>query len=224
MKILIVEDNRQIMETLCDILELKGHTVDCAWNGEAAVTLIQQGMFFDVIIMDIMMPKLDGIQTVQQLRQEHRLNTPVLFLTARDSLIDKTAAFEAGGDDYLVKPFAMEELILRLDALTKRGPRHLDNVLQVGDLMLNLENRNVKRSDKDIKLSSIQFKILTLLMKRHPAIVNRKQLFETIWQGDEPDSDALRSHIYALRTIIDKGFDKKMLKTVHGQGYKLVTH
>ncbi|MBR7888461.1 response regulator transcription factor [Marinomonas sp. A79] len=223
MKILIVEDNRQIMETLCDILELKGHIVDCAWNGEAAVTLIQQGIFFDVIIMDIMMPKLDGIQTVQQMRQEHHLNTPILFLTARDSLLDKTAAFEAGGDDYLVKPFAMEELILRLDALSKRGPRHQDNILSVGDLQLNIENRHVKRSNEAVKLSSIQFQILTLLMKRYPAIVSRQQLFDSIWQGDEPDSDALRSHIYALRNSIDKGFEKKMLETVHGQGYRLVT-
>lgn len=104
MKILVVEDNQQIMETLCDFLEFKGHQVDCAYHGEAALTMLQQQRF-DIIIMDIMMPKLDGIQTVNKLRHQLHINTPILFLTARDTLDDKLAAFAAGGDDYLVKPF-----------------------------------------------------------------------------------------------------------------------
>ena len=221
MKILIVEDNQQIMETLCDFLELKGHLVDCAYHGEAALTILQEQRF-DAIIMDIMMPKLNGIETVKALRNELHINTPILFLTARDHLDDKLAAFAAGGDDYLIKPFAMEELVVRLEALTKRGFRQGTQFLEVGELSFDVESREATRAGKQLKLSRIQAEILKLLMLRFPAMVSREQVFDTIWQGVEPDSDVLRSHIYALRNVIDKGFEQQMLETVHGQGYRLV--
>lgn len=222
MKILVVEDNQQIMETLCDFLELKGHQVDCAYHGEAALTILQQ-QHFDTIIMDIMMPKLDGVQTVTKLRRDYHVNTPILFLTARDHLDDKLAAFAAGGDDYLVKPFAMEELLVRLEALSKRGLRQDVKLLQVGELSFDLATQHASRAGKPLKLSKIQSEILKLLMCQHPAMVSRDQLFDTVWQGEVPDSDVLRSHIYALRNALDKGFDSNMLETVHGQGYRLVT-
>lgn len=221
MKILVVEDNQQIMETLCDFLEFKGHQVDCAYHGEAALTMLQQQRF-DIIIMDIMMPKLDGIQTVNKLRHQLHINTPILFLTARDTLDDKLAAFAAGGDDYLVKPFAMEELLVRLEALAKRGLRQDVNLLQVGELNFDLATHHIVRAGKVLKLSKIQSEILKLLMSHYPAVVSREQLFDTVWQGQAPDSDVLRSHIYALRNTLDKGFAKPMLETVHGQGYRLV--
>jgi DNA-binding response OmpR family regulator len=222
MRILIVEDSRQIMETLCDFLELKGHSVDCAWHGEAAIELLKN-QHFDVIIMDIMMPKLNGIETVAHLRQKRHLNTPVLFLTARDQLEDKVAAFEAGGDDYLVKPFAMRELILRLEALSKRGRQLENKQLVVGDLTLDIALREVRREGVVLKLSKIQFHLLSLLMQQYPSVVTKQHIFATIWHGDAPDSDALRSHIYALRNVLDKGFNFNMLETIHGQGYRLVT-
>lgn len=222
MKILVVEDNQQIMETLSDFLELKGHQIDCAYHGEAALTILQQQRF-DIIIMDIMMPKLDGIQTVTRLRRQYHINTPILFLTARDHLDDKLAAFKAGGDDYLVKPFAMEELLVRLEALAKRGLRQDVNLLRVGDLSFDLATQHAARTGKLLKLSKIQSEILKLLMSAYPAMVSREQLFDTVWQGDAPDSDVLRSHIYTLRNALDKGFNHPMLETVHGQGYRLVT-
>jgi DNA-binding response OmpR family regulator len=223
MKILVVEDNQQIMETLCDYLNLKGHQVDCAYHGEAALTILQQQRF-DIIVMDIMMPKLDGIQTVQRLRQLYHLNTPVLFLTARDHLDDKLTAFQAGGDDYLVKPFAMEELLVRLEALAKRGLRQDLQLLQVGELHFDLSSQQANRAGKPLKLSKIQCEILKQLMCHYPAMVSRQQLFDSIWQGEEPDSDVLRSHIYSLRNVLDKDFSRPMLETVHGQGYRLVAN
>ena len=121
MKILVVEDSPQVAETVMDYLELAGHRVDCAYHGQATLQLLAEQRF-DVIIMDVMMPRLDGLRTVERLRSDG-IATPVLFLTARDSLDDKLAGFKAGGDDYLVKPFAMEELEVRLQALALRGPR-----------------------------------------------------------------------------------------------------
>lgn len=222
MRVLVVEDNQQVMETLTDYLELEGHLVDCAYNGVMALQIMEQQQF-DVIIMDIMMPKLDGIATVQVLRQQQQLTTPILFLTAKDSIDDKVAAFESGGDDYLVKPFAMKELMLRLDALCKRGNRQDVGQLQVGELLFDTQNNQVFRSGKLIKLSKLQQKILRLLMQKHPAMVSRQQIIDSIWGDEEPSSDALRSHIYAIRTALDQGFSHSVLETVHGQGYRLVT-
>lgn len=221
MNILVVEDNALIMETLCDFLQLKGHQTDCAYHGEAALQLLAEQRF-DVIIMDIMMPKLDGIQTVQQLRQRYHLQTPILFLTARDQLQDKIAAFQAGADDYLVKPFAMEELLMRLEALTKRGLRQDLQQITIGDLTVDFVQHLAIRKGQPLKLSKIQFEILKLLSGHYPAMVSRQQLFDAIWQGEEPDSDVLRSHIYGLRNALDKGFAHPMLATIHGQGYRLV--
>lgn len=222
MNVLIVEDSQQIMETLTDYLEMEGMTVDCAYHGQAALQLIQQSSY-DVIIMDIMMPKLDGIAAVQQIRQQYLCQTPILFLTAKDTIQDKTAAFEAGGDDYLVKPFAMKELLLRLEALSKRGFRQDLTRLTLADIVFDAVTGKVTRGDEPLKLSRIQLKILKLLMQKSPALVSKQYLLDEIWGDDEPPSDALRSHIYALRTAIDSGRDEPLLETVHGQGYRLVS-
>ena len=136
MKILVVEDSPQVAETVMDYLELAGHRVDCAYHGQAALQLLAEQRF-DVIIMDVMMPRLDGLRTVERLRSDG-IATPVLFLTARDSLDDKLAGFKAGGDDYLVKPFAMEELEVRLQALALRGPRSDMGALAFGELPMSL--------------------------------------------------------------------------------------
>ncbi|WP_087017870.1 response regulator transcription factor [Thaumasiovibrio subtropicus] len=219
MKVLIVEDNHSVAETITDFLELEQIEVDCAYHGESALQLVQQH-YYDVIVMDIMMPKLDGISTVHHLRQQH-CQTPILFLTAKDGLNDKQAAFDAGGDDYLVKPFAMEELLMRLRALTRRGPSKNETQLQFGDLTLNTSTYEVSREGKAIKLNHTQFKILALLIQRSPAIVSRQQVSQHIWGDETPSSDALRSHIYGLRQAIDRGFDPAYLDTIHGQGYRL---
>ncbi|MBZ6073391.1 response regulator transcription factor [Aeromonas schubertii] len=221
MKIVVVEDNPQVAETILDYLELAGHTVDCAYHGQAALQLLAQQRF-DVIIMDVMMPRLDGLTAVARLR-EQGIATPVIFLTARDALEDKLAGFRAGGDDYLVKPFAMEELEVRLQALYLRGPRSDVGQITVGDLTLDPGSGRAIRGGVELKIGKIPFRILALLARRAPALVSRQEVLDTVWGEEEPDSDALRSHIYALRTALDKPFDHPMLETVHGQGYRLIT-
>ncbi|ARR48983.1 response regulator transcription factor [Photobacterium damselae subsp. damselae] len=220
MKVLIVDDNHNITETIADYLELEGMTIDCAYHGEAALNLVKEN-HYDVIIMDIMMPKLDGINAVKKLRQEQFCNTPILFLTAKDQLEDKIAAFKAGGDDYLLKPFAMEELCLRLYALSNRGPRQDIGELKFADITINTRTDEVKRAGTEIKLSRIQLKILKLLMRQAPSIVSRQEVIESIWGDETPSSDALRSHIYGLRNALDKGFETSRLETIHGQGYRI---
>ncbi|EJO9869381.1 TPA: response regulator transcription factor [Vibrio vulnificus] len=220
MKILLVDDNHNVAETIADYLELEGITIDCAYHGEAALRLIETN-HYDVIVMDIMMPKLDGISTVKKLREDYLCGTPILFLTAKQGLDDKIAAFTAGGDDYLLKPFAMQELSLRLHALANRGPRQDIGVLKFADIALDVKTEQVERQGQQIKLSRIQTRILKLLMKRAPAIVSRVEVIESVWGDEPPGSDALRSHIYGLRTALDKGFSESRLETIHGQGYRL---
>lgn len=166
MKILVVEDNPQVAETIMDYLELAGHRLDCAYHGQAALQLLGEQRF-DVIIMDVMMPRLDGLSTVARLR-EQGIATPVLFLTARDSLEDKLAGFKAGGDDYLVKPFAMEELEVRLQALSLRGPRGDVGAISFGDLTVDVASGRATRAGEPLKLGKIPFQILALLARRAP--------------------------------------------------------
>ncbi|WP_318446158.1 response regulator transcription factor [Photobacterium leiognathi] len=220
MKILIVDDNYQIVETISDYLELENNIVDCAYHGEGALKLIEDN-HYDVIIMDIMMPKIDGISAVEKIRADLLCGTPILFLSAKDTLDDKIAAFKAGGDDYLLKPFAMEELCLRIQALANRGQRKDIGILSFTDIQINNQTDEVRRDDQVIKLSRIQLKILKLLIRQAPNIVTRQQIMENIWGDESPCSDALRSHIYGLRNAIDKGFSESRLETIHGQGYRI---
>lgn len=220
MKVLIVEDNHSIVETISDYLELMDVDIDCAYNGLAAIERLKQD-HFDVVIMDIMMPKLDGINTVIQLRNDYHCDTPILFLTAKDTLDDKVNAFKAGGDDYLVKPFAMEELHMRLLALSNRGIRIDNSDLHFKDMTINIKTGTLKRQDQPIKLTPLQLKIVALLMKKAPNIVTKNEVIDTIWGEESPPSDALRSHLYAIRNAIDKQFDEPRLETIHGQGYRL---
>lgn len=220
MKVLIVDDNHHVVETIADYLEIMGVAIDCAYHGEAAFQMVRDN-YYDVIIMDVMMPKLDGILTVQKLRSQLYCQTPILFLTAKDSLDDKMAAFNAGGDDYLLKPFAMEELFMRLKALSVRGLRLDTGKLQFVDIEFDTQTETVTRAGIPIKLSRIQLQILKVLLQNTSTIVSRQQIIESIWGEDEPNSDSLRSHIYGLRMALDKGFEDSRLETVHGQGYRL---
>lgn len=221
MKVLIVDDSHDIVETIMDYLELEGITADCAYNGQSAINLLAE-QHYDVIVMDIMMPKLDGLNTVKKLREEVYCSTPILFLTAKDTLQDKIAAFTSGGDDFLNKPFAMEELCLRLHSLANRGPRLDVGMLRFADISLNLQTQQATRAGQAIKLSKIQLTLLKVLLKHAPAIVSKEVLIEAVWGEDAPSSDSLRSHIYGLRSALDKHFTKTRLETIHGQGYKLI--
>lgn len=219
MRVLVVEDNQDLAGNLIDFLELKNCTIDWAANGRQALNLVEQ-LSFDLIVLDIMMPGPDGLEVCRQLRASN-IDTPVLFLTARDTLDDKLEGFATGGDDYLVKPFAMEELLARLQALYKRNLKQKSTRLQVDDLTLDLETFEVNRAGHKIHLNPSCMKLLQCLMQHSPDVVTRDTLCYALWGDDVPDRDVLRSHLYHLRTAIDKGFDHPLLHTIHGVGFRL---
>ncbi|MEO5376176.1 MAG: response regulator transcription factor [Magnetococcus sp. DMHC-6] len=221
LRILIIEDNADLTANLSDYFEEKGHTVDSALDG---ITGLHLGLVhdFDIIILDLMLPGLDGITLCQKLRQEGKKNTPILMLTARNSLDDKVAGFASGTDDYLVKPFALKELEMRIYALTKRASGLLTRkVLQVGDLEYNLETMQVRRANQLVELPAIPLRILELLMNRSPGVVWRHDIENTVWGDSPPDSDALRVHMHTLRTAIHISGKPPMLHTLRGVGYQL---
>ncbi|MBN2646659.1 MAG: response regulator transcription factor [Thiotrichales bacterium] len=219
MHILLVEDDTKIMATLVDYLELDGFTFDCAYHGQAAIELCRQH-HFDVIVMDIMMPRLDGIQAAKVLRETLKLDTPILFLTAKDSIEDKTLAFQAGGDDYLVKPFSLDELRLRLLALNKRRRSPEQSALQVGPLCFNLQTEQLFFHQKSIKLAPKQLAIVRFLLEQHPQLISRARLEQHLWGEDVPNSDALRSHLYSIRQALSDE-QGPFLQTLPTKGYRL---
>lgn len=220
MRILIVEDQPEILQNIADYLELKGYLVDCAYDGLGGLHLAVTQPF-DLIILDLMLPGMDGITLCQRLRQEARLQTPIIMLTARDSVDDKLTGFQAGADDYLVKPFSLPELHARVEAVLRRGQTGLQNKLEIGDLSYDMNSLTVSRQGKTIKLSPIGLKLLEKLMKSSPHVVRRETLEELLWGESLPGSDSLRSHIHTLRQAIDKPFNSPLLHTVHGIGFCL---
>jgi DNA-binding response OmpR family regulator len=219
MRILLVEDNRDILANLADYLELKGYTVDCAQDGLTGLHLAAS-QSYDLAVLDVMLPGMDGFTLCQRLR-EGRNNLPVIMLTARDTLDDRLQGFSSGADDYLVKPFELSELAARVEAVLRRTHGGVSRLLTVADLTLDLDSLEVARQGKQIKLNPIGLKLLEALMQRSPSVVRREQLEEAIWGDDCPDSDSLRSHIHQLRQLIDKPFDTHLLQTVHGIGFRL---
>lgn len=220
MRILLVEDNRDILANMVDYLELKGYTVDCAQDGLSGLHLAVT-QHYDLLVLDIMLPGLDGYSLCQRLREEARKTTPVIMLTARDALDDRLQGFKSGADDYLVKPFALSELAARIDAVIRRAQGGGKRQLALADLTYDLDTLEVGRAGKALKLNPIGLKLLGLLMQKSPHLVRREVLEEALWGDDCPDSDSLRSHIHQLRQIIDKPFDKPLLHTVRGLGYRL---
>ena len=220
MRILVIEDNRDILANILDYLELKGFTVDCAQDGLSGMHLALTQPY-DLIVLDIMLPGMDGYQLCQKLRQEANNNTPIIMLTARDALDDRLKGLHAGADDYLVKPFALSELVARIEAVLRRSSGTNKRVLEVADLRYNLETLEVSRAGQSLKLNPIGLKLLATLMQRSPAVVRREALEEALWGDDIPDSDSLRSHIHQLRQSIDKPFAITLLHTVHGVGFRL---
>ena len=169
-----------------------------------------------------MLPGMNGLTFCRKLRKEADNKTPVLILTARDTLSDKLEGFDAGADDYLVKPFALEELAARIGVLVRRKEKAADSRLCVADLEVDIGIMRVQRAGRKIEMNRACLKILIRLMQAHPNMVTRKELEHVLWGDAPPGSDALRSHIYALRSAIDKPFPYSLLQTVHGVGYRLV--
>jgi len=219
--ILLIEDHHDIAAMVCEHLEFSGHEVDYAADGVTGLHLAVTGEF-DAIILDLMLPGMDGLEICRKYRNEAGGNKPILMLTARDTLEDKVAGLDAGADDYLVKPFEMEELDARLRALLRRaGGEIAPSRLKVADLEFDTGTLLVRRGGKSITLTPIGMKLLVALMKASPRVVSRRELEREVWGDILPDSDALRSHLYNLRKAIDKPFDTPMLHNVQGMGYRL---
>ena len=221
LSILLVEDHRQLAQTVVEFLEQEGATVDYAGNTSLARELVQEH-HYDLMLLDVMLPGEDGSSFCQYLRKDLALDLPVIFMTARDQLEDKLEGFDRGGDDYIVKPFALPELAARVSALIRRQRREVTaNTLQVADLELDPARQEVRRDGQLLKLSPTAFRILRILMRESPRVVSREQLEHELWGDLVPDSDALRSHLYNLRKAVDKPFDNALLNTLPGVGFSI---
>ncbi len=220
LRVLIIEDNRDLAENIGDYLEAYGHVIDYAMDGIGGLHLALTE-FYDVIVLDIMLPGMDGLTLCKKLRVEAENNIPVLMLTARDTLDDKLKGFESGADDYLVKPFALQELYARVNVLSKRAFLISDTKLKIEDLELDTGSLKVQRGGTPIELNKVCLNILKILMEATPNVVSRSELEFALWGDSPPGSDSLRSHMYKLRQKVDKPFEKKILSTIHGVGYKI---
>jgi len=219
--VLVVEDSQDLATNIADYLESRGYLVDTAMDGVTGLHLaVSQA--HDVIVLDLMLPGIDGLSLCRRLRQDAQCPVPVLMLTARATLEDKAAGFGAGADDYLVKPFELRELDLRLRALTRRA-RAGENLtlLKVADLVFDLDTFSVRRSGKLLSLPALPLKILELLMKRAPGVVSRRDIERSIWGDSPPDSDALRVHMHTLRSTIDPPGLRPLVHTLRGVGYQV---
>lgn len=222
MRILIIEDNPDIAGNTGDYLELQGHVVDFASDGVMGLNLAIEHAF-DAIILDINMPRMDGFEVCRQLRDDYQIDTPILMLTARNSLADKATGFSLGAWDYLVKPFELKELVMRIDALKLRLAPNRSRTLGVGDLSLNLDTWQATREGKVLNLHRASLQILEMLMRASPNAVSRHDLEFLLWGDNPPGSEPLRSHMYELRRELDRPFEFKMLKTMRGIGFALST-
>jgi two-component system, OmpR family, response regulator len=221
MRILIVEDDLEAADAMERGLSEGGHACQRAADGEAGLAQARGGGF-DVLIVDRMMPRMDGVTLVETLRREGD-QTPVLFLSALGEVNDRVTGLKAGGDDYLVKPYAFSELIARVEALARRRETgSVQTLLRVGDLEMDLIGRTVHRQGKEIDLQPREFQLLEFMMRHAGQSVTRTMLLEKVWEYHfDPQTNVIDVHISRLRAKIDKGFDKAMLQTVRGAGYRL---
>lgn len=219
--VLIVEDHTALAETIADHLEMAEFTVDFAADGITGLHLAVTNPY-DAIILDVMLPGMDGFAICEKIRKEAKSDVPIIMLTARDQIADKLKGFNNGADDYLAKPFNPDELVARLQSMIRRHRGEFDSkALVVGDLVFDLGTMEVTREKQKLKVSPTGLQILKILMKKTPEIVTKDQLAQQLWGDLIPDSDVLRSHLYILRKTIDKPFDTQLLHTIPGVGLKI---
>ncbi|MEM7564096.1 MAG: response regulator transcription factor [Pseudomonadota bacterium] len=219
MRLLIVEDQPDLAATIGDFLELNQHQVDFAATGEAALRLVEENEY-DAVLLDINLPRKDGLTVCSELRTDGNA-VPVLMVTARDTVDDIVAGLDRGADDYLVKPFALEEMLARLQAVTARGRRKDTGSLQIADLEIDLINQTAQRNGCGLKLNPLQFKLLKTLALASPGVVSRETLESCLWRDDIPEPGALRMQIHRLRSVVDEAFDRPLIETVRGHGFRL---
>lgn len=220
MKLLVVEDQPKVAGFLKKGLKEEGWQVTVATNGEQALRYLAKTAY-DLIVLDIMLPGIDGLEVLQLMREDGD-ETPVLLLTARDSVSDRVTGLQSGADDYLVKPFAFEELLARLQVLLRRHKRIYPKVLKAADLEMDTVGHLVKRSGKKIELSPLEFRLLQLFLQNKNHVLSRLSIEEEIWGNDgEQETNIVDVYVNYLRKKIDRPFEKPLIKTVRGFGYKL---
>ena len=223
MNVLLIEDHKDIAANIAEYFEARGTQVAHALDGEAGLDMAQRDDY-DAIVLDLMLPGIDGLSVCRQLRATNSARVPILMLTAKDLVADKVEGFEAGADDYLVKPFSLAELDVRLKALIRRSrPAEVRRTLNVGDLKFDLDTLEAERAGVAIKLNPTTRRILVVLMQNANRVVTRAELEKELWGDQPPEGDFLRAHMHALRAAIDKNFPDKLLHTVHGIGYRIAT-
>lgn len=220
MRILFAEDERDLNDIITKKLTSQGYSVDSVYDGEEAIDILFY-TDYDAVILDIMMPKADGFAVLRALRSKGK-NTPVLFLTARDSVQDRVAGLDSGANDYLVKPFSVEELLARIRAMTRTAFGVSDSLLSVGDLTMDTAAKIVKRDGKEIPLSAKEYALLEYLMHNVGIVLSREKIENHIWNFDyEGGTNVVDVYIRYLRKKIDEEYDKKLIHTVRGRGYVL---
>lgn len=221
MRILAIEDDPDILGNIASYLGARNYLVDCALDGMQGYALATRNEY-DLIVLDLSLPRLDGYELCRRLRTEAQCDTAIIMVTARDTLDERLSGFHAGADDYLIKPFALAELAARVNALLQRPrKRTAARTLQVADLVLDIDTRALSRAGVALRLPPAPMTVLKILMQESPAVVPRQRLEEALWLDSPPDSDSLRTHIHQLRQVIDKPFNETLLHTVHGVGYQL---
>lgn len=220
MRILVVEDERDLNRVISKRLESEGYSVDRCFDGEEALDFIDVGEF-DAIIMDIMMPRINGIEVLKQMRSRNN-TTPVLLLTARDGIGDRVNGLDAGADDYLIKPFAFEELLARIRVMTRKASGNPTNVFSAADLTMDLNSHTVVRGDVNINLSAKEFEILEYLLRNKGIVLSREKIESHVWNFDySGGTNVVDVYIRYLRKKIDDEFEPKLIHTVRGCGYVL---
>ncbi len=222
MRLLVIEDNQALVANLFEYFEARGYTMDAAPDGESGLHLAATREY-DAVILDWMLPRLDGPTVCERLRRQAHVATPIVMLTAKGEVSDKLTGFKAGADDYLAKPFSLGELEARIEALIRRvrGDVAGPPVLDIGDLTYDTLTHEIWRAGARIQLGPTPRRLLELLMRESPHVVARERLQYLIWGDEVPDADLLRSHMSLLRREIDRRFAVKLIHTVHGTGYRL---
>lgn len=218
MRILLAEDERELNKILTKQLAGENYSVDSCFDGLEALDALAL-VEYDLIIMDIMMPRIDGLEVLRRLREKNN-KTPVLLLTARNSLEDKVRGLDIGADDYLPKPFELDELMARVRAMIRRGSGNAHNILSLADLTLNCATRQVRRGEQDIVLSNKEFAVLEYLVRNTNIVLSREKIENHVWNFDyEGGTNVVDVYIRYLRKKIDEGFIPKLLHTIRGVGY-----
>lgn len=218
MRILIAEDERDLNELIRKKLTGDGYSVDACFDGQEALDYLMSAEY-DGVILDVMMPKMDGMQVLQEMRSQG-MQTPVMFLTARDSVDDRVKGLDAGAKDYMVKPFAFRELMARVRAMTREKYGTVSNCLQVGDLTLDTGSQEVRRGSRRIDLSAKEYALLRYMMTNRGIVLSRERIENHVWNYDyEGGTNVVDVYIRYLRRKIDEGEEKKLIHTVRGRGY-----